>query len=151
LGSKFYYQQGTSMILRLISKLKYEVIRFTLVGMFNAGLTFVTYFLLLKIFKINYLIALIISWVLGVVFSYILNFSWVFKPEQRMQFKERFIKYFSAYLISFALNLFALTYIVEYIGFDPFYVQTALIPLIVIINFATSKFWSLRPKNPKYI
>lgn len=130
-----------------MSKLKIEVKKFTIVGLANTGLTFIIFFLLLKVFNVNYIIALTITWVAGIIFSYLLNFSWVFKPEHRLQFKERFVKYFLSYLLSFSLNIFALNYIVEHTGFDPFYVQTALIPFIVIFNFITSKFWSLRPMN----
>jgi putative flippase GtrA len=132
-----------------MSKLKYEVTMFTFVGTINAGLTFVIFYFLLRIFNINYLISFTVSWVIGVVNSYILNYLWVFKPEQRLEFKERFAKYFLAQLLSFALNLFALRNIVEHSSFDPFYVQTALIPIIVVFNFATSKFWSLRSVNTK--
>lgn len=130
-----------------MSKLKFEVTKFTIVGVYNAVFTFVIFFSLYKLFKINYLIAFSLSWVLGVIFSYTLNFLWVFKPELRLQFKSRFIKYFLAYLMSFLLNLFLLNYIVEFTCFDPFYVQITLIPLIVVINFTVSKFWSLRSKN----
>jgi hypothetical protein len=37
--------------------------------------------------------------------------------------------------------------IVERTAYDPFWVQTALIPFIVVFNFATAKFWSLRQAN----
>lgn len=130
-----------------MSKIKIEVTKFTIVGLVNTALTFVIFFLLLRVFNVNYIIALTITWIIGIIFSYLFNFSWVFKPEQRLQFKERFVKYLLSYLLSFALNIFALNYIVEHMGFDPFYVQTALIPFIVIFNFVTSKFWSLRPRN----
>lgn len=128
-----------------MSKFKIEVTKFTIVGLANTGLTFIIFFLLLRVFNVNYIVALTITWIVGIIFSYLLNFSWVFKPEQQLQFKERFVKYLLSYLLSFALNLVALSYIVEHTGFDPFYAQTALIPFIVIFNFVTSKFWSLRP------
>lgn len=130
-----------------MSKIKIQVTKFTIVGLINTALTFVIFFVLLRVFDINYIVALTATWIVGIIFSYLLNFSWVFKPEQKLQFKERFVKYSLSYLLSFALNIFALTYIVEHTGFDPFYVQTALIPFIVIMNFTTSKFWSLRPMN----
>lgn len=128
-----------------MSKLKIEITKFTFVGIINTLLTFVIFFLLLKIFKINYLVSLSVTWFIGIVFSYIFNSLWVFKPEQRLQFKNRFAKYLLAYLASFGLNYIALKYLVENTSFDPFYVQTALIPFIVVFNFLTSKFWSLRP------
>jgi putative flippase GtrA len=81
------------------------------------------------------------------LFSYVLNFSWVFKPEQKIQFKARFLRFFLASAFSIALNMLVLSYIVDRTNFDPFYVQMVLIPWIVIFNFSTAKYWSLRPSS----
>lgn len=128
----------------MVRILKYEVTRFAIVGAVNFVLTFVIYFLLVRVFNTNHLLALIPTWLLGIAFSYVMNFSWVFKPEEQIQFKQRFWKYFSASLLSILLNILALHLIVKSTHFDPFYVQCALIPFIVIFNFSTAKFWSLR-------
>ncbi len=130
-------------------KLKLEVTKFTVVGAINFVLTFLIFFTLVKIIEVNYLIALVVASIIGVVFTYALNYIWVFKPEQQLLFNGRFIKYFTASLFSIVLNLIVLRFIVENTGFDPFYVQTALIPFVVVFNFSTAKFWSLRPKNVK--
>lgn len=123
---------------------KHEVTRFTIVGAVNFVLTFVIYFVLVRILDTNHLLALVPAWLLGILFSYVMNFSWVFKPEEQLQFKQRFAKYFSASLISILLNILTLHLIVESTNFDPFYVQCVLIPFIVVFNFSTAKFWSLR-------
>jgi putative flippase GtrA len=96
---------------------------------------------------VNYLLSLVAAWVVGMLFSYALNFTWVFKPEQKIQFKAQFFRFFLASVLSISLNMLALSYIVEHTGFYPFYVQMALIPFIVISNFSTAKFWSLKPTN----
>lgn len=131
----------------MVRILKHEVTRFAIVGGVNFFLTLFVYYGLLKILKVHHLPALIASWALGMLFSYALNFTWVFKPEEKLQFRERFAKYFAASVVSILLNLLALHAIVELTSFDPFYVQCALIPLIVAFNFSTAKFWSLRA-NP---
>jgi len=76
-----------------------------------------------------------------------LNFSWVFKPEQKIQFKARFLRYFLASVVSIVLNMLILSLIVEHTDSDPFYAQMALIPLIVLFNFSTAKYWALRPSS----
>jgi len=121
-----------------------ELSKFTIVGIINTALTTVIFLLLLRLFKINYLSALTCTWTFGILFSYVLNYLWVFKPEERIQFRDRFVKYSAANLLTFGLNFLALRYIVEHSGFDPFYVQITLIPAIFVINFSSSKFWSLR-------
>jgi len=128
-------------------KYKIELTKFALVGAINFVLTFLVFTVMLKMIGFNYLLSLAAAWLVGMLFSYMLNFTWVFKPELGIQFKTRFVKFLLAGLLSVALNMLALSYLVEYTGFDPFYVQIVLIPLIVVFNFATAKFWSLKVSN----
>jgi putative flippase GtrA len=125
-------------------KFKIEITKFTLVGAANFALTFIVFTAILKILRINYLLSLLTAWVVGMFFSYMLNFAWVFRPEPHIQFRARFIKFCLAGALSIALNLVVLSYIVEHTDLDPFYVQTSLIPFIVAFNFSTSRYWSLR-------
>ncbi len=125
-------------------KFKIEVTKFTLVGAANFVLTLIVFTAMLKMLGLNYLLSLVTAWIVGMLFSYVMNFSYVFKPEQKIQFKERFLRFFLASALSIILNMFVLSYIVEHTNFDPFYVQMALIPFIVVFNFSTAKFWSLR-------
>lgn len=123
--------------------LKKQLTLFTIVSGANFLLTLVVYYSLLKA-GIHYLLALCAAWIIGNIFTYILNFTWVFKPEEKLEFRRRFPKYLFANGISFALNLLLLNLIVENMNWDPFYAQIPIIPMIVIINFSTSKFWSMR-------
>lgn len=129
-----------------MSKLKIEITKFTMVGLVNTAITFVIFYFLLREINLNYNVALTITWIYAVFFTYLLNYLWVFKPEQKLQFKERFVKYLLSYLLSFSLNIFSLNYIVEHFGIDPLYAQTILVPFIVAFNFISSKFWSLSTK-----
>ena len=128
-------------------KFKIEATKFTIVGAANFALTFVVFTTMLKFLGVNYLLSLAAAWIAGMIFSYVLNFTWIFKPEQKIQFRDRFLRFFLASVLSIALNMLTLSYIVEHTGLDPFYVQMALIPFIVIFNFSTAKFWSLRPSS----
>ncbi len=131
-------------------KFKIEATKFTLVGAANFVLTFIVFTMMLKVWQVNYLLSLSTAWFFGMLFSYVLNFYWVFKPEQKFQFRSRFFRFFLASVLSIALNMLILSYIVEHNDFDPFYIQMALIPFIVVLNFSTAKYWSLRPsKNRK--
>lgn len=128
-------------------RLKIEFSKFTVVGAVNFVFTLVLFYLLVKVLRANYLIALVFVSLLGMILTYSLNHVWVFKPEQELAFKGRLLKYILAGFLSILLNVVALAYIVEHTGFDPFYVQFALIPFIVVFNFSTAKYWSLRPSS----
>lgn len=123
---------------------KKQFAQFSIVGAANFVLTFIIFYGILNLTGTHYLTALTIAWIVGNIFTYISNFTWVFKPQQKLEFRNRLPKYLFANGASFALNLVLLHAIVENMGVDPFYVQIALIPPVVIINFITSKFWSMR-------
>jgi putative flippase GtrA len=125
-------------------RFKIEAARFTLVGAANFVLTFVVFTVMLKSFRVNYLLSLAAAWIVGMLFSYVLNFVWVFQPEQPLRFRAPFVKFFLASALSVALNMLMLKYIVEHTAVDPFYVQMALTVFIVVLNFSTAKFWSFR-------
>ncbi|MBE2257771.1 MAG: GtrA family protein [Candidatus Accumulibacter sp.] len=127
-----------------MSQLRIEVTKFTLVGAANFVLTFIIFSVMLKVMAINYLISLAGAWFCGMLFSYVANFVWVFKPEKTIQFRSRFVKFLTTGLLSLILNMLALNYLVEGSHLDPFYVQLLLIPLVVVFNFTATKFWSLR-------
>ena|SRR3972149_2142421 len=124
--------------------LKIEFSKFTVVGAVNFIFTFVLFYLIVKVLRVNYLIAIVAVSLLGMILTYSLNHVWVFKPEQNLAFKGRLLKYIYAGFLSISLNAVALGYIVEHTEFDPIYVQFALIPFIVVFNFSTAKYWSLR-------
>ena len=123
-------------------RLKKEAVKFTIVGALNFVLTLAVFTAALKVFHVNYLLSLVTAWAVGLIFSYSLNFSWVFASERKIEYKKNFPKYFLANLVSIGTNMSVLHYIVAHTGFDPFDVQMALIPCIVIFNFCTAKYWA---------
>ncbi|MBU3593279.1 GtrA family protein [Polynucleobacter sp. 71A-WALBACH] len=127
-----------------MNKLKVEAAKFTIVGSVNFFLTFIVFTVMLKILYVNYLISLSSAWAIGFIFSYIVNFSWVFKPDKKIQFRGRFIKYFFASSFSLGMNILVLSLVVSWSGFDAYYAQMLLMPIIVTLNFFTAKYWSLR-------
>lgn len=58
-----------------MQKLKIEVTKFTLVGAANFALTFVVFTVMLKVLEVHYLVSLIAAWIVGIFFSYALNFT----------------------------------------------------------------------------
>ena len=70
-----------------MKKIKIELSKFTLVGAANFMLTFIIFTSMVKVFQINYAISLIAASITGVLFTYILNYRFVFKPEKKIKFK----------------------------------------------------------------
>jgi putative flippase GtrA len=124
-----------------------QFVKYGFVGGLNFILSLVLFYTLLKIMHIKYLIAFTITWLFGIVLTYVINFVWVFKPEEILELKKRFFKYFLVYLVSYLVNVGLLKYLVQKYGFDPFWLQFFILPIVVIINFLGFKFWALRTEK----
>jgi putative flippase GtrA len=84
-----------------------------------------------------------ISWSCGILYAYSLNFIWVFRPEEKIEFRKRLWKYTLVYGTSQLVNLFFLSIIVEIFKLDPFWSAFFIIPIVVLMNFMGIKYWAL--------
>ncbi|PWE34469.1 hypothetical protein DD563_14985 [Pelagicola sp. LXJ1103] len=125
-----------------------EMSRFLLAGGVNFVFTFLVFTGALKVMHTGYVAALLLAWISGNILTYVLNFVWVFRPEDRLSFGMRFFKYLTAGAFSIAANLMALSALVEIGGFDPFWAQLIVMPFIIAFNFIAAKFWSLKKAPP---
>ena len=131
-------------MIKNIKEIKIHFIKYLLVGGINLITSMLLFFLLFNVLKINYLVVFTTTWLYGIFLTYIINFIWVFKPEDKLKFRKRFNKYFIVYLSSYIINLLLLKGIVEGYDFNPLYVQFFILPLVVIINFSGIKYWALK-------
>ena len=129
------YLNNTNMI---------EFIKFLFVGAANFLLSMVLFLILLKVLVLDYILSFAITWLFGILLTYCINFLWVFNPSEKLEMKKRFPKYFLVYLLSFFVNIILLKYMVNTFGFDPFWIQFLIIPLIMLINFVGFKYWALK-------
>ena len=118
--------------------------KYVAVGISNAALSTLVYLACLRIVKMHYLGAFTISWLFGVLFTYVINFAFVFKPEEKLEFRKRLPKYFLVYCTSYAINVVLLKLLVSTTQGDPFYLQFLVLPLVIVINFTGFKYWALR-------
>lgn len=121
-----------------------EFLRYLVTGGLNALLTFLIFVAGLYALHIHYLLALIVAFLAGNVFTYILNFIWVFRPETEFAFRRRFFKYLLPNIGTFSVNLAALYILVDYWGGDPFLCQIVLMIVVVATNFLFAKYWAFR-------
>ena len=121
--------------------LKVQFFKYAIVGFINLVLSLLLFLLLLKVFGIEYLVAFTVTWLFGILLTYVINFIWVFKPEDKIEFRIRLPKFLLVYIASYIVNLLILHLIVENFGYDPFWVQFFILPLVVLINFFGFKYW----------
>lgn len=117
-----------------------QLSKFGLVGILNTLVGFGAFFLFIN--YTNYIIALIISHIIGVTHSYIWNRYWIFKSEKVIL--NEFIKFNSVYAAVFFTNALVLIFFVDFLKWDPRIVQLIALPIITVISFTGQKYWSFR-------
>ena len=123
---------------------KLQFFKYLFVGGFNFLFGLVVFYALLRLAHLNYLVAFSITWILGVLLTYIINFVWVFRPVEKLTFRSRLVKYLGVYLTSYLINIILLKVLTEHTHQDPYYLQFAIIPVVMMVNFLGMKFWSLK-------
>jgi len=129
---------------KFLSYSQLQFVKYLFVGGANFLVGLVAFYFFLHILHLNYLISFSISWVASVLLTYIINFVWIFKPEEKLNFKTRLAKYTIIYLFSYLVNLGLLKLLVQDTHYDPFFLQFAIIPVVMAINFTGTKYWALK-------
>lgn len=102
---------------------KRQTILFLTVGAVNTGLTFALYFLLCTV--INYQIAYLIAYIMGICCSYFLNALFVFKQTPSIN---TLIRFPFVYLIQYLTSAFLLEVFVKI-----FFISQTTAPFLIII------------------
>jgi putative flippase GtrA len=93
---------------------------------------------------LNYLLALLIAHIIGVLHSFLWNKYWTFKSRQFGLIE--FIKFNVIYAMVFIVNAIALFVCVEIFQVNPRLAQLLLLPVITMISFFGQKFWTFNEK-----
>jgi len=118
-----------------------HISRFIFVGILNTIVGYGAYFILLHL-NMYYMVALLISSVIGITHSFIWNKKWTFKSKGDVR-KESF-KFISVYGIAFLINLVTLAFFVEKLMLNPKIAQVFALGLVTMISFIGHKYWSFR-------
>lgn len=124
------------------ARLTGEFIRFALVGVVNTGVSYLAYVILIE-FGIGYQVSNVISYIIGMITSYILNKNWTFgiKERSRIRFLIRFVVVNIAALL---VSLGIVSLMVEVMETNVYIGQLFAIAGHMVVNFAGQKFWVFR-------
>jgi putative flippase GtrA len=112
-----------------------EFLRFVISGGVNTVFTYILY--LIFISKLNYALAYAISFVCGIILSYLMNSLFVFREKLSMS---KMLKFPVVYIVQFGISEFFL-----YLVIKPFQLNQQFAPLVVLIvtvpiTFILSRF-----------
>ncbi|MBP2028329.1 putative flippase GtrA [Acetoanaerobium pronyense] len=113
-------------------------LKFAIVGVSNTAISFLVYVVLVKL-SIYYILASIISYIAGILNSYILNTAFVFKEKKT---KKNLFMFSSVYLSALLINLSLLYIMVDVLGVGPITGQILVTGLVMIYNYIMQKKWT---------
>lgn len=120
-----------------------EIVKYLFLGGVNFLLTLLVFQVLLENLGLHYILALFLSWFVGMVFMYVTNFLWVFRGQGTLRFDVRLVRFFLVGLVSITFNMLILALVVRTYATDPFWTQILFLPVIVTFNFLATKYFSL--------
>jgi putative flippase GtrA len=135
---------GKLPLSKMFSDSHIQFAKYLFVGGINFLFGLATYFICLRVLHLYYLVAFSLSWLIGVLLTYIINFVWIFKLQEKLNFKARLAKYVSIYIVSYLANVALLKLLTQLTHGDPFFLQFGIIPVVMLINFSGMKYWALK-------
>ena len=117
-----------------------QITKFFLVGVLNTLVGYGVFFIFSM--YINYIAALIISHIVGVIHSFFWNKYWVFRSSKN-KIRE-FLKFYSVYGIMLLINIVLLYYFVSIMNMSPQISQLIILPFLTILTYTGHKYWSFK-------
>lgn len=111
-----------------------KFIKFLLIGLLNTGITYILYLVFLPF--TTYEVSYTLSYVIGIITSYIFNSSMVFRSKLTLL---KFIKYPLVYIVQFFLNWIILKLAVNYFNIHTKFAPVIVMVITIPITFALSK------------
>lgn len=131
-------------IINLYKKYK-EIINYGIFGVLTTLVNIISYFVLAKIFGIQYLISNIIAIVLSILFAYITNRIFVFESKNKNILKE-LILFFYYRLISSIIDMSIMYIFVSVLKFDDMIIKIVSNIIVILLNYVFSKLFIFKNK-----
>lgn len=110
-------------------------LRFILGGGLNTGVTYIFYLVLNTI--LNYQLAYLVSYLIGIFFAYWVNSKFVFRVQMSW---EKFLSYPLIYIVQYVLSAFSLNIFVEYFHLSEMVAPLLVVTLLVPVTYLMTKY-----------
>ncbi|MDB5287154.1 MAG: hypothetical protein JWR05_2103 [Mucilaginibacter sp.] len=116
--------------------------KFIVVGGISTIINYGVFYILLRYFKVNYLVASISGYITGLIVGFGLNNFWTFNTKQ-VKLKI-VISYVLVYLFSLGLSSFCLWLLVNKLGFNAFAMNIICIGISTVSNFLCLSYFTYK-------
>ncbi|KZE64100.1 sugar translocase [Fictibacillus phosphorivorans] len=121
-------------------------LKFGTVGVLNTGITIISYIFLVYL-GVNYLLANVMAYGLGVLNSYYWNLSWVFKASQETAKQYVFLKFVLVNLLTLGITTGILYICVQHLHINAIIAQVVATGVGLVFNFSLNKKWTFTNKK----
>lgn len=121
-----------------LSKIKsdiYKLARYMIAGGLGAGINFVIYFILLRVFNVWYILASIISFVLAIFAGFFLQKYMTFRNTDKSKIRKQIIYYYTFSIINLVINVLLLSLFVEILNMDQVLAKVLSLGLLAIWSY----------------
>jgi putative flippase GtrA len=115
-------------------------IKFGLIGVINTAITILSYSFFVYIMDINYILANIIAYMLGMINSFIWNKNWVFQVKE--SHLSIYVRFLIVNLAMLGFNTLGLIVLVNTFQLNKLISQIVVVGLGMVINFFLTKTWA---------
>lgn len=126
-----------------------EVVLYLIFGFLSFMLNLVIFRILTFSIYMNSLLANIISWIAGTIFSFISNKLWVFnkKSQNNRESIEELITFTFSRVVTLAIEELLIYIFIVKMRFPSMYIKTAAQIVVIVLNYIFSKVWVFASGN----
>lgn len=121
-----------------MNKLTNQIVKFILVGGTAFIIDFSIYYLSTEVLSVPYLIAGIISFVVSLIFNYLMSIKWVFRVNHKQTIKEIGL-FVMLSVLGLGINQLVLFLAVEIMGLHHIQAKIIATVVVMVFNFITRK------------
>lgn len=119
-----------------------KLLKFGLIGILNTAITIGSYAVFVYMFNMNFIIANIIAYILGMINSYFWNKNWVFEVKESNMFT--YVKFIVVNVGMLGFNSLGLYILVSNFHMNKMISQIIVVGASLFLNFILTKTWTFR-------
>ena len=120
-------------------KLTHQLVRFLITGGINTLFGYLVYACGVVVFGLSYFWAIVLSYVVGVTFSFFMFRAFVFTTGDRGW--RSYTRFIPTYVVIFAANVAALHILVDLAGWNKLLAQAVVVPGCAVLSFIFNRIF----------
>lgn len=122
-----------------------ETIMYLIMGALTTIVNIVSYYIFTRLFKIDYQVSNVMSWVVAVLFAFITNKIYVFKSKGDI--KSEFIEFIKYRVGTLVLEVILFKVMLDMLNINDLIVKIVINIIVIVLNYIFSKLFIFKEKK----